>query len=246
MAWNLSTGAQLALLAKTPTVAASLIASTISFGDGDGTGGRDTINDSANGLGAFAQHDFLLIIGGTNSGSFVKALSVTAGTIEIVAGSFTAAAAGTAVCLVKISSGAFAEVFRNAVADIRSGVRPSSADLAESGTLLMKLTKGAGAFSAGASANGLNFEMSGTTLKRATDPETGVAEVWKGTGLVTGTPGHVRLYANDYVLGASSVAVRMDGVVSSSGGDLNITTGNSITLGVSAEVSDVGFTVSSS
>lgn len=246
MAWNLSTGAKLALLAKTPNVDVSLIAATISFGDGDGTGGTDTINDSGSGLGVFAQDDYILVVNGTNANTMVKAITVAAGKIEVIAGSFTTEAAGSNICLIKISTGAFAEVFRNAVADIRSGTRPSTADLVESGTLLMKLTKDAGVFVAGTSANGLNWEMSSTTLKRATDPETGVSEVWKGIGLVTGTPGHVRVYANDYTTGASSSAVRMDGVVSSSGADMNITTGNSVTVDVYAEVSDVSFTVSSS
>lgn len=248
MAWNLSTGAKLALLGKEPSVSASLIASTFSFGDGDGTGGLDTINDSGDGLAAvFAVDDFILVIGGTNSNTLVKAQSVAAGTIEVIAGSFTTEAAGTAIALVKISTGSLAEVFKNSTMDIRSGARPSTADLTESGTKLCTLSRGAGAFSAGSSANGLNIgEFSSTTIKRAIDPTTGVSEVWRGQNDATGTAGHVRWYANDRTTGASSSAVRMDGTVNTSGADVNLSTGTSLVVDIYSEVSDVSFTISGS
>lgn len=247
MAWNLNTAAQIALLSKEPEVSAQLIASTISFGDGDGTGSTDTINDSGNGLGVFAAHDFILVVGGTHNGTYVKVLTAAVGKLEVVAGTFTAVSAGTATCLVKISSGAFAEVFKNAVLDGYSGTRPASgADAAETGTKLITLTKDAGTFVAGSSANGINFgNMSSTTLQGAIDPSTGIAEVIRGRGLVAGTVGYCRLYANDYTTGASTTTPRADGIASDSGGgDVNFTTTKTIAVGIYSEVSSIAWIVS--
>lgn len=245
MAWNLSTGAQKALLSKNPTNSANKIGNTISFGDGDGSGSTDTINDSGNGLGVFAVDDWILIIGGTFNNTLVKALTVAAGKIEVQAGTFTTVSAGTNVCLVKLSTGSFAQVFRNCVADGYSGIRPAAgADAAETGTKLVTYTRAGGTFVAGSSANGINFgEFSGTTLQRAIDPTTGVAEIIRGTGIATGTLGYVRLYDNAKTTGASTSAIRMDGVAATSGGDVNIAGGLTITSGVASEITGVNFTV---
>ena len=133
---------------------------------------------------------------------------------------------------------------------VRAGVQKqrdgwvAGADAAESGTKLISITKNAGAFVAGASANGLNVgEFSGTTLQRAIDPETGLPEVWRGVGLANGPIGHMRWYTNDKVVGASTEAIRMDGLVAPSGADVNLTTGTSIALGVYSEVSSVDLTM---
>jgi len=244
MAWNLNDAAKIALLHKQPSVQAKLVADTISFGDGDGTGGTDTINDSGSGLGIFSVDDHILIINGTNNNKMVKVQTAAAGTIEVVAGSFVAESAGTAICLVKISTGSFSQVFKNGVIDIRTGVRPTSANDTEAGTLLLKLTKNGGAFVAGASANGINVgALTGTTLSRAIDPVTGLPEIIRGLGLVTATAGHARWYANDYTTGASTSTPRMDGVVAASGGDVNLTTGTTITTGVASEVTSLSLTM---
>lgn len=242
MAWNLSTGAQIALLSKQPSVDVQVIASTISFGDGDGTGSTDTINDSGSGFGSFNDDDWVLIIGGTNNGVFAQVITAAAAKLEIIAGSLSAEAAGSARAIVKISSGSFAQVFANSVMDGYSGTRPSSgADAAETGTKLISFTKDAGAFVAGTSTNGINFgDMSGTTLQGAIDPNTGITEVIRGIGLVAGTVGYCRLYANAYTTGASSSAVRADGIVSDSGGgDVNFSTTKTIVVGVYSEVSSI-------
>ncbi len=246
MAWNLNTAAQIALLSKEPSVSAQLVAATISFGDGDGTGSTDTANDSGSGLGVFDVHDFVLVIGGTNNGTFAQVITATAAKLEFKAGTFTAEAAGSAVCLVKISSGSFAQVFANAVMDGYSQTRPAGgADAAESGTKLISLTKDAGAFVAGSSENGINFgNMSGTTLQGAIDPETGIAEVIRGIGLVAGTIGYCRLYANDYTTGASTTTPRADGIASDSGGgDVNFVTTKDVAVGVYSEVSSIAWTI---
>lgn len=246
MAWNLSTGAKIALLNAQPTLGSTLIADTISFGDGDGTGSTDTIKDSGDGLAAkFAIGDFIMVIGGDNTGKLVKALTVADGEIEVAAGSFATAVAGDPICLVEITSGSLAQVFKNMSIDGRTGPRPLTADLTEAGTKIIQFSLNGNAFVAGTSTNGLNFgNISGTTLQFAVDPATGITEVCRGIGLTPGgTLGHVRVYANDKTTGASSSAIRMDGVVATSGADFNIATGTTIVTDVPVEVSSVSFTV---
>jgi len=137
--------------------------------------------------------------------------------------------------------GSFAELLADGVIRIYSGSRPASADATETGTLLLTITKDGGAFTGGSATNGLNMgEFDGTTLKRSLDG--GSPETWKGTGLADGTSGWCRFYANDYTTGASTTAVRCDGIVSVSGGELNMSNGTTITTGVDSEVTDVSFT----
>lgn len=243
MAWYLSTGLAKALLGATPYVVESLNASTISFGDGDGTGSTDTINDSGSGLGIFSINDWIIVLNGTNVNKVVMALTVAAGKIEVPAGSFTTAAAGSPVCIARLKSGSLREIMQNSILCLFDTVRPATADLAEPGTLLAKITKNGGAFVAGTSTNGLNIaEFTGITIARAIDPVTGVAEVWKGAGIQTGTARTAVWYANEYVTGASSTALRMYGAVNTSGADVNMAGGTTITTGVDTGVTSVAFT----
>lgn len=247
MAWNLSTGAVLALLGGIPDIKHSVVDSgTISFGDGDGVGSTDTINDTASGIAGFDKHAWILVINpnGTNSNMLVKALTVVAGKIEVVAGSFTTEAASADICLVQLNTASVRELFQNSTIDIYDGSRPATADLTESGNKLLPITLNGGAFVAGEDTNGLNLgDFSGNTLKRATDPETDATEVWKGDGIAAGTAGYARWYNNAKVAGASSSAIRMDGVVAVSGADLNMVNGTTIAIGVASEVSDVSMTM---
>ncbi len=251
MAWNLSTGMVKALLATQTTASISINESTISFGDGDGSvvSGADTINDSGNGLADFLEGDWVLIIGGTNNNIMVKVLASAAGKLEIPATSITAGSAAQ-ICLISLGGGgSVMEVLKNGTIDLRSGIRPASgADIVEAGTELLNITLNGNAFVAGEATNGLNLGVfSGLELKRAVDPITGVTEVWKGAGLAaasTGTAaGHARWYGNAKVTGASTSAIRMDGVVSTSGGDINMVNGTTIVESIDSIVSDVTITL---
>jgi len=244
MSWNLSTGLQKALLAQQPAAGTYIIATTISFGDGDGTGSTDTINDSGSGFGSFAVDDFVLILGGTNHNILAKVLTKTNAKLEVAAGTFAAMSAGTAVAVAEITSGALTQILKNGTIVGYSGVRPSTgADAAESGTKLIEFTKNGNAFVGGASANGINLSnISAATAQIAVDPSTGIAEVIRGLGLENGTLGYVRWYANAKTTGSSTSAIRMDGVVEVSGGDVNISTGKTIVASVPSEITSISFT----
>ena len=141
--------------------------------------------------------------------------------------------------------GSVAELLANGTLDIFSGSRPSGgADETEGATLLASITLNGDAFVAGVATNGINVgEFDGLTMKRAIDAATSVTEVWKGAGIADGTATWCRWYANDKTTGASTTAVRMDGVIATSGGDLNLVNGTSIVTGVNTEISDVSVTM---
>lgn len=244
MAWLLSTGAKKALLSKNPSVGTTVIAATLSFGDGTGTGGRDQILDSGDGLGSFKVDDFILIIGGANNNVLARAVTAAAGVIEVAAGTLGTQAEGDTYALVNVSSGSFAQVFKNSVIYGKTGTRPVTADLAETGIDVIKITRNGATFVAGSPENGLNAgEFSGTTLQRSLDPVTGLPEVWRGIGLASNTLGYVVWYDNAVTTGASSSAIRMYGLAGTSGADVNLSTGLSIVTGVYSEVTSFNATM---
>lgn len=227
MALRLSTGLRNALLSTKSAATDLITGTTISFGDGTGTSSRDQILDSANGLAGFEKRKYITVAGsssGTNDGTF-EILSVAAGIIEVAAGSFTTESAGSQIILASANGGSISDLFRNSVLDIYSGSQPANADAAETGTKLVSITLSSGAFTGGNATNGLNFDIS-TDGRLVKD----VDEVWSGLGLAAGTAGWFRFYANPYTTGSSTSAVRLDGSVATSGGQLNISN-TAITIG---------------
>lgn len=240
--FNFSTGMVKALLAGDPSLNTKIMADTISTGDGDGTGGLDTINDSASGLGSFGRHDFVLIVSDdANNGVWTKCINVTAAKLEVPAGTLTAVAAGSIVGIFKFDAwGAMKTLYQNCVIDVFAEARPASADSAEPGAVIARFTLNGDAFVAGQSTNGLNFGyLDGTNMKRAIDPETTLSEVWRAIPTATAVANSCRIYSNDKTTGPSSTAIRMDGIVAASGSDLNISQGPSLTLGVPVDITDV-------
>jgi hypothetical protein len=75
------------------------------------------------------------------------------------------------------------------------------------------------------------------------DPATGADQILQGVGLATGSALFGRLYANTVVTGASTSAVRMDGRVATSGVEINMSSGTTITLGVDADVNSVEMSI---
>jgi hypothetical protein len=102
-----------------------------------------------------------------------------------------------------------------------SGTQPASADAAATGTLLMEITVASGAFVHGSETNGLDFELSGKSLIKSS------SEVWSGVGLAaagTGTTvGWCRFCGNPTDAGGISTTLpRIDGRVSTTGAELNL------------------------
>ena len=111
----------------------------------------------------------------------------------------------------------FGSTFDKGVIYIYSGPQPLTADAPVSGTLLGIVTKDGGAFSFGAPANGLTFDVPvGGAVSKSTD-------AWRLTGLAEGTAGWFRLMGNTAdALGASAVKPRLDGTCGTTGADLNV------------------------
>ena len=240
MALRLSTGLRNALLDKKAEATNLIVATTISFESGTGTGGRDRILDSGNGFGDYIRRDTVTVSGSTSNDGNYEILAVANGYLEIAAASLTNESAGDTVTLAGARGGAFVDLFRNGIVDVFTGSQPVSADSAETGSKLLSITLSSGAFTAGSPVNGINFGevASGVLHKEA-------GEVWSGVGLVAGQAGWFRFYANDYVLGASVTAIRMDGGVATSGSQFNLSN-TYITVGGTTTVDSVSLTLPAS
>lgn len=222
MALRLSTGLRNAMLSSdiVPHVA-TYTATTIAAVDGGA--GLDSLTDSANGFitAGFTAGDEIIVRGFTGGGAAavlpIKVVSVAAGVIEVPTGSLVADAAGESVTITALSGGSLKGIFKDGIMEIRTGTQPATADLVESGSLVARITKSSGAFTAGVVTNGLEFQdaTSGVMSKLST-------ETWSGLGLGTFTAGWFRFYTNAYSTGASSSAIRFDGSVATSGADLNL------------------------
>jgi hypothetical protein len=143
----------------------------------------------------------------------------------------------------RISQGQRLALLTDIVTDLNDGVihiytgsPPATANLIESGTLLAIITQDSGAFVGGAPGNGLSLDIG--TVAHADGYSTvakTVAETWSGVGLVAGVAGWARYYANAYTTGASTTAVRWDGLCGLSNAqfimsNLNIAVGETVTI----------------
>jgi len=109
---------------------------------------------------------------------------------------------------------AIASAYEDGVLAIFGGAsQPADTNSAETGTLLCLITLASGAFTAGVATNGINF---GTPANGVLPKASG--ETWSGVGLPAAGSGttatYFRFYANEYVTGASTTAVRFDGAIS--------------------------------
>lgn len=109
-------------------------------------------------------------------------------------------------------TGSVKTVMNDSVIHLFSGSQPTSADLAETGDLLMIITLDSLVFVPGAPGNGLSMDVSADGILAKT-----VAETWSGDGLpVAGTgtvAGWFRWYDNDVDTGDSTTAIRIDGAI---------------------------------
>jgi len=131
----------------------------------------------------------------------------------------------------------FKEAMDSGIIEVFTGPQPASADAAETGTKLLRITKDHAAFVGGNATNGLVF---------ATDPTSGAlsknSDSWEGLGLVEGVAGWYRFYANAYGTGLSTTAVRFDGVCSGSGSQFRMSTTN-IKVGVPVSIDTAVYTM---
>lgn len=114
-------------------------------------------------------------------------------------------------------------IFRYSIFDVYdgSGGMPADADAAELGVKLLSMTLDGGTFTAGASANGIEFEfVSAGKIQLKT------GDTYQDDGIATGTAYYGRLYDNGYITGndASNLqSCRIQGRVATSGQDFDIT-----------------------
>jgi hypothetical protein len=226
MALRLSSGLRDAMLDYKARAIDLKVATTISFGDGDGTGGTDTINDSGSGLSGFSVGDMITVAGSTSNNVTAEILSVVAGKIEVAAGTLTTEAAGDTVILAAARGGSLSDLMKFGRLDIYTGSQPADADSAETGTKLVSITSSSGSFTPGQEANGL---LMGAVSSFALQRETG--QTWSGVAVATGTAGYFRFYDNAATTGASTTAKRFDGSIATSGAQLNMSNTSITTSG---------------
>lgn len=226
MALRLSTGFRNARLGKGPAVSAA----TISFDQAS-----SQILDSDSGFGSFQAGDLITVTGTTNNNGRYILSAATVGALT-VKGSLTDESAGTTFKVKAHRGGSFRDIMRDGVIRVYSGAQPSSADDAETGTLLCKLTLSSGTFVAGEDANGLELGESASGIIGKE-----VGEVWSGENLASGTAGWFRWYSNSETTGASTSAVRLDGACGTSGAEM-VMGSTSLSAGVDTTVNSVQIT----
>lgn len=109
----------------------------------------------------------------------------------------------------RLNGAGFPAAFANGCIELYSGLPPISADHPMAGTLLARITKNGGSWTAGTPTNGLNFIVADRYVIKNTD-------TWVLKGLAGGTAQSMRLLANTPDSGVlSDTAYRIDGAVGS-------------------------------
>lgn len=130
--------------------------------------------------------------------------------------------------MLKATGKSAVDAMANGIIEIRQGTQPATADDAETGTLLCRITKNSGAYTDLLN-NGIDMEAVGAALNIKT------GEVWSGVALTDGAAGWFRFYDTNYTTGQSSAACRIDGAIGVSGQqmnlpNLNLTNGGTTTI----------------
>lgn len=245
MAFRLSTALRNALLEREAVVGNLTVhANTLTFGDGDGAGGNDTINDVSNGLIGHKPGDKITVANSTLNDGTYEILSTTVGTIEVAAASLAAETADSVtVGLASCRGGSFNDIFRNGIMRIYSGAQPTTADDVETGTLLVEISVGGGTFVSGQPEYGLNFGETAVAAILAKSP----GETWQGEAVASSTAGYFRFYPNDVDshIGADAggeTKVRFDGAIATAGAQLNMSS-TTITSGGTTSIDSVAVTL---
>jgi hypothetical protein len=245
MAFRLSTALRNALLEREALVGNLTIhANTLTFGDGDGAGGNDTITDLSSGLISHKPGDKITIAGSTLNNGTYEILTTTVNVIEVAGASFSAETAdAVTVALASCRGGSFNDIFRNGIMRIFSGAQPTTADDVETGTLLVEISVGGGTFVSGQPAYGLNFGETAVSAILAKAP----GETWQGEAGASSTAGYFRFYPNDVdnhigADGGGETKVRFDGAIATAGAQLNMSS-TTITSGGTTSIDSVAVTL---
>ena len=220
--WRLNTKLRSEMLQATQTVPHAIAGTTFGYANNGGGSGIDRITDSANGFvtAGFEVEDYVTVIGSTgNTGKTGRTVAVAAGYLDVIPSgvALVTEGAGVPAIVAAASGGSVAGIFKNGVIRIYTGAQPSTADAAETGTLLCELSVASGTFVPGSPENGITFgQVVAGILGKATN------EVWSGVNVATGTAGWFRIYANDRTLGVSTTTSRLDGACATSGAQMNM------------------------
>jgi hypothetical protein len=220
MALRLSSGLIDMLLEKPGQPVSCLVGTAISFVDG-GTGNDQISRSSGSWItDGFQVGDWVKIFNPTTPANVVlrKILAVSASNLDIATGSIDTAESGAAnTAVVSAKGGSINDLLKHGFIKIFTGTQPASADSAESGTELVKITDNGGSHDVSTGANGLQFEDNAADgiLAKKSD------QVWKGSPSNTGNAGWFRFYAQEGTAGASTTAVRFDGSCGLAGAELN-------------------------
>lgn len=240
MTLKLSTKMRNAMLGDAEPTVNLLAVNTIAIVDGGGS--DDTITDSGSAFitSGFKTGDSITIEGSAADDGTYTCTGVAAGTLSFATGSFTGETAGNVIALASAKGGSLRDILQNGIIEIRSGTQPANADAAATGTLLGTITVGSGAFTPGTETNGLEF---GTASSGEISKASG--ETWSFAAIATGTAGHFRFKHNatdDDSADTGFIYPRIDGSISTSGGDFNMTT-TSITDTYTYTVNSFKFTL---
>ena len=219
MTTRLSTGMIDDLLENPGVPKAILVGADIGFVDG-GTGNDQIDRTSGSWISdGFQVGDWVQIFGATTTANNVlrKILAVATLTLDIATASITTAEDGVATtAVVSAKGGSLNDLLKFGYIKIYSGAQPASADLIETGDMLVKVTKDGAAHNTSTGLNGLEWNDDAATnrLSKLT------AQVWSGSPALSGNAGWFRFYAQEGTEGASTTAVRFDGAVGTSGTEL--------------------------
>lgn len=115
--------------------------------------------------------------------------------------------------------------------DIYTGTRPATPDAAATGTKLARFT----------AASGAKMHLASTVTAGVIAKAS--SEVWSATGLANGTAGYYRLVTNsDDGTTISTTDARVDGVIATSGGDMNMSS-TTIALDAPLLINSATFTI---
>lgn len=117
------------------------------------------------------------------------------------------------------------EILDGGCLDIYSGGQPTTADYAETGIKLVRITKSSGAVATA----GLSYGTAASGII----PKS--ADAWSGVVLVSGVAGYFRNYGTAGTSGSSAAEKRIDGNVGVSGSDM-VLSNTSLTLGATLTI----------